>query len=210
MSKLPTNVTNFVNALQGASQRIGEDSSDVQFLKLDKVEGWIYGADDIQVVDDSRWAINPNSFATGFAAWDDSEFVDEIMGLITEPPIIKADLPDVGARWDSAVSFEMVCLDGEDEGVKVLYKTTSKGGQKAFRAVLNEVLPRAQANEADLVPIVNLERDSYKHKKYGTIAIPMFTVVSWSNMAASPADVPEPEKAPEVIEKPKTRRRRRG
>ncbi len=204
---LPANITNMVNAMEEAKTRVSADS-DSQFLKLDKVDGWIYGADDIQVEDQSNWAINPNSFATGFQAWDDSEFEDEVMSLITEAPVIRSELPAANGTWSPAIAFQLVCIDGEDKGLSVLYKTTAKGGQKAFKVVLDEVLVRAKAGEAELVPIVHLKQDSYKHKSYGKIVTPVFDIVGWADMDAAVPD--EPEKEPEAEKEPEPKPRRRN
>ena len=220
MTTLPANILNLVTALEQTSARTSSsgDSDGSQYLKMDKTGTWMFGADDLEVEEGVEFAINPNSFATGFIAWDDGEPLDEAMALITEPAIVASELPvHPGVKWSTQIGFQLKCLNGEDEGTEMLYKATSKGGKAAFKELVNEVLTRAKAGETDIVPIVDLSSSSYKHKKYGKIFTPVVKVVRWMGMdgatAAEPEAEPEPE--PAVVEKPakkpaRSRRSRRS
>ena len=216
MSTLPASITSLITAIETTSTRVALASNDgKQFLKIAKGGFWAFGADETEVEEASRWAINPNSFSTGFACWGEGELLDEAMALITDDPIIKAQLPTHDKPWQDQIGMQLVCLDGEDEGTEAVYSATSHGGKKAFRGLLDEVLAKAKAGDPEIVPIVELEVESYKHKKYGKVFTPAFNVVSWVSLDASVAPTTEPDDAVEGEPEPEpepakpARRRRR-
>jgi hypothetical protein len=97
------------------------------------------------------------------------------------------------------------------------YKASSRGAQKAFKALVQEILKRAQASKTDLLPVVVLESESYKHKTYGKIYNPILSIDEWVSMddiadvaAPEPEPVVEKEPEPEPEVKPKRRRRRKA
>ena len=125
-------------------------------------------------------------------------------------------LPDVsehkGAKWTPQVAMQMKCMDGEDAGTEVVYSTTSMGGQKAFKNLLAIITGQIQSGNPAVVPIIVMEKDSYKHKKYGKIFTPELNVVDWMELTATQpaAGEPEvPEEAPVVEEEPEAPVRRR-
>jgi hypothetical protein len=60
MSNLPAvNPTELGNALVAAKSRISMDAGDQPFLRLLKSGEWVYSADDVEVQEDSIWAVNP-------------------------------------------------------------------------------------------------------------------------------------------------------
>ena len=131
------------------------------------------------------------------------------------PPV--SELADYGKDWDQQMSVQLQCIDGEDAGTTVLYKGTSLGLRTAMKGVINELLTQLQKDQTKIVPVVELEVDSYKHKKYGEIFTPVLDIVSWLSMSGEAAEE-EPEKieetpeseVEEVEEEPKARRGRRS
>lgn len=228
MAQLPVDPNKLLEGFKKAKERQELASTDVSFLKLDKAGIWTYGSEEIEVEEGSKWAINPATMATGFAAWDDSEKVGEEMAPITsDEPIIRGRLPDVGAAWSPQTAMQLKCLTGEDAGTEVLYSTTSKGGVRAFKALTAALIARMETGSTEIIPIVELEVDSYKHKKYGKIFTPELKVVDWMALDAKEAPTQKPEKAKdegeeedaeeaeeaEVVEpeeKPRRRRRQRA
>lgn len=207
MSTLPATVTNLITALEKASHTPALSSnSGKHYLKMAKGGFWAYGADEKEVEEGSKWAINPNSFATGFACWDDGKNLGEEMALITEEPILRHQLPDLGAPWKDQVGLQLACISGEDKGTECIYTATSVGGKNAFKAILNAVLERGRGGHADIVPVVELDVDSYKHKSYGKVFTPVFSIVSWATLDGLVADVEDDVEEDE----PTPRRRRRG
>jgi len=205
MSNLPVvNPAELGKQLQAATQRtVATDG--IPFLRLIKSGEWVYSADDVEVQEGSLWAVNPNSFMEGFVAWGEGELLGEEMQPMTAAPILAANLPAVdGAKrgWEKQTGFMLLCLNGEDKGTQVMYKTSSKGGIKAVRQLVNDVVSKLGEDQVNYVPRVELDMDSYKHKQYGKIYTPIFDVKEWGGFteeapaqeAAAPEQAPEPAK----------------
>ena len=218
---LPANITDLVTSIQQTKTRLATSGGgDSQFLKMSKQGVFVYGADETEVEEGSRWAINPNAFATGFACWGDGELLDEAMALVTDDPIVKSELAVHPKPWAVQVGLQLACISGEDTGTQVKYTATSVGGKKAYTALLDELLKQASSGSPDIVAIVELDCDSYKHKKYGKVFTPIFKLVEWQSMdamvTATEADEEddyedEEEIVEEVVEeKPKRRTRKRA
>lgn len=196
-------------------------TGDFLYLKMSKTGDWVYGAEETEVGHDSAFVIDPDSYAQGFVAWDDGELIDEKMSVAGQAPITKADLPDIGGvRWDSQVAFALKGLEGKEEGVQLLYKTSSKGGKAAVAELLSKIIDRGQAGEMEICPIVLLDTTSYKHKKYGKIFTPVLHVDEWIDLPPAgqtapvvkivePTPEPEPEPAPEPVATTTPTRKRR-
>ena len=209
---LPANTSNLINSLSTAVKKINAaDTSGVAYLKMTKAGEWIFGADEVEVNETTEWAINPDCFSVGYACWGDGVLLDEKMALVTDDAILKSDLPTLSHGWKDQVGMQLACLEGVNEGQQVVYTATSKGGSDAFKAVVEAVVERATAGKTDIIPVVCLTTDSYKHKKYGKVYTPVFNIIGWEGgeESAEPepvAEVVEPEPVVEVAAKP-TRRR---
>ena len=218
MSNLPANITNLKTGLAKAKQRhqIGPDGG--QFLKLSKSGVWNYGADELEVEKTALVAVNPGSFAEGYICWSaegSSGPLGEEMVSLYDEPLQRGELPDLGAPWSEQVAFQAVIINGVDKGVELIYKASSKGGRKAFATLINEILAQYEANPDDpaVVPIIELNVDSYRHKSYGKIFTPDFKIVKWATMedTIDSIDLMEgPEAEPEPEPEPAPRRRRRA
>lgn len=194
-------------------------SGGVPFLKLDKGTGeWVYGANADPVEDNDLWAIDPRSLQIGYVAWTDKprKNVAEIMRSIFEPPLGNTDFPDVpnGAAWNEQRSMLLVGAKGANKGQTVRYSNGSMGGMERFDELVGEVLARAKTGKADLMPIVRLGSDHYRHAEYGRIHKPIFEIVEWASLDDSYEDIedvePEPEPEPEEVNPRQRRRRRRS
>lgn len=209
MENLPIDPKSLAQGLSQAQQRLPA-SADVQFIKLTRSGEWVFGADDNEV-EDGEWAVNPQSFVEGFIAWGDGELLGEEMAPMAGTPILQSDLEAVeGGKWAKQVGFVMQCVSGEYEGVTALYKTSSKGGTKAVRAMVEQVV-KAITNGDEIVPIVSLKASHYKHKQYGKIYTPEFKIDRWITMSATSAveELDEDELPIEDFEKEPAKKRRR-
>ena len=204
MSNLPAvNPTELGNALVAAKSRISMDAGDQPFLRLLKSGEWVYSADDVEVQEDSLWAVNPSSINEGYAAWGKGELLGEEMAPMAGVPVLATSLPDVGAKWTKQIAFVLKCLNGEDAGTQVLYKTTSKGGLKAFNKLLSELIEQIEKDGTHIVPVITLEMDSYKHKEYGKIYTPIFNVKDWLDFGGlKDTDEDSADDAPEAAAEP--------
>ena len=225
---LPANLGNMATALQQAVHTSGASGGDL-YVKMTKEGEWVYGAEETEIEEGAVIAINPMSFQHGWTAWGTKEHgtdgtnVGEVMGSAAEPIPDRNTLPDVKGEWTQQVGVQMRITNGEDEGVQLQWKTNSHGGRKAWAALLQQVIGQINKGTTDIVPLVTLDCDSYKHKTYGKTYTPEINVVGWSGMdgEAAPAAAPaieedvhaEPEAAaidePEAEEEEAPPRRRR-
>ena len=230
MNNLPVSASDLVGAIIKTTSTLAQDTSGKAYLRLHKGGFFVYGADDVEVEEGSKWAVNPASFALGFIAWPaegTGKPLGEEMRSITDDPIVLSALPQVAGSWTQQVGMQLMCVSGEDVGTEAVFKASSKGGINGFNDFLNQVLAQLKANPDTqaVVPVITLEVNSYKHPTYGKIYTPVFQIDSLTSMDEMPTDdeaepevEPEqlaaPETEPEVAEKPaapvKKRRRRRA
>lgn len=205
-------------SLNNAAMTMPRVGGDKQFLKLDKGNGdWIFGQEETLVEPEALWAVNPASFMHGYISWDKNQQVE---GEVMVP--VSRTLPDVNSLkvkdspdgqptgengWQFQMSVDMVCIKGEDAGTVVEYKQSSTGAMKAFRSLTDAIGGQLEKNADEIVPIVVMKSDSYKHKKWGRIFNPIFEVVEWRTMDDnSPVgDVSAEEAKPEVSARTRTR-----
>lgn len=179
---LPANPDDLVAGLQNVSSVVKGGTGGVPYLRLLKSGVFAYGAENIEPEDGSHWAVNPYSLEHGFACWGDGELLDERMVPFTEPPPNRADLPDYGHDWNQQIAMHLQCVTGEDTGTTVLYKGTSTGLRNAFRELVDAMLAKLKHDQVNYVPVVMLDVDSYQHKKFGEIFVPIFDIVQWVSM----------------------------
>jgi hypothetical protein len=182
------NITHFQKALATTKNAVGVEAGNKQFLKLLKNGGyWVYGQKDTEVEEGSLWAINPMSLQAGFIAWKGGQPVGKRMGSIFNPPIRRDELDEVGAKWDEAVSFDLVCISGEDTGTECQYTANSYGGRKAFTDLMDALMKQTGVDATKIVPIVEMTSDSYIHKEFGETFNPIFEIKEWRAMDVAPA-----------------------
>lgn len=184
LTTLPASVTALASAMEQAATAIRNASGDMPFLRLLKSGEWVFGADDTDVEADSLWAVDPNSFCMGFQAWnEDGELQGEITQLVTEQPVLRSELKTVDGEWRPLMGCTLVCITGDENGLHVSYKTTSKGGIKALGKLMQDLVTRIKAAPADgtYIPVIQLVAESYKHKKYGRIYTPALVVKEWTD-----------------------------
>jgi len=178
-------------------------------LKMDKTGHWVFGADQTEAEDDSRWAVNPFSFVHGYIAWGDGEVLAEKMASVTQPlPELDTAPPGAKKGWEQQVGLMLKCLTGEDEGLECRYTTTSVGGKRAVQELAVAIAAQVEKDPTKPVPIVTLGKDHYQHKSYGRIYTPVFKVVEWVSMDGEADKAEEPD-APvaDAAEGPRRRRR---
>lgn len=197
---VPADPAQLVAGLTNVGQSLQAGSGGIPFLRLLKSGIYAYGQENIEPEPESRWAINPYSIQHGWACWGDGELLDERMVPFNQMATPKGELPDLGHEWRQQVAMLMQCLDGADEGQQVLYKGTALGLCNAVKELINLIVKQAQTKATHIVPVVELECDSYQHKKHGQIFYPVLPIVDWLSLEgvseAADSD-PEPEAEPE-------------
>ncbi len=216
---LPIKPEDLEAGLQNVQSSIQGGTGGMPFLRLLKAGYFVYGAENIEVEPGSEWAINPYSLMHGYACWAPGELLDERMVPFTQQPPNKAELPDLGQSWDQQVAMQLACISGEDTGTNVLYKGTSTGLRNAAKELITVIISQLQTDKEHVVPVVELENDSYNHKTYGQIFFPLLTIKKWTTIDGdepaaggqvtdqSDADDPTPEsETAEAAPKPRRRR----
>lgn len=179
---------------------------------------WCYGQENVEVEPGSLWAINPMSLQHGYICWTDwaqkqqpkrkNEVVGEVMRPMTAAKPLRDALPDMGDwsdNWKDQISFQMMCISGEDVGTQVLYKTTSVGGVGEVTELIAAIMQQLDTDPTKPVPCVDLQTDHYIHKQYGKTYTPVFDIQKWvplsndmpangNGAAVEPTKPTEPEK----------------
>lgn len=198
-TNLPANISKLIGALEDAQQATPTTSSgDFQYLKMTKMGEWVFGAEETEVASNSAFVVDPETYAQGYVAWGtEGTLIEEIMSPAGKPPVIMADLPTLpaGVAWGVQVAFGLKCIEGAQDGLQLLYKTSSKGGREAVAELLAEIIARGKVGETEICPVVYLENTNYKHKKYGKIFIPAITVDGWMDIPSGDDEPTEEPKA---------------
>lgn len=156
-------------------------ASGLPYLGLDKSGSWKFGQDASEVQDGSYWAMDLPTAQWGFIAWVDGKPAGEVMVSIGQQRPMRGEL-DAGLPWGDQVAIEMVCVSGDDIGTRVVFKTSSVGGVKAFMAYKDAVKRAVPADPSKPIAVVQLETTKYQHSKYGQITNPTLKICGWSSM----------------------------
>lgn len=195
VSGLPQTADDFLQALQTMVGGIQGGGGGPPLLRLIKEGIFVYGQENIEVEEGSLWALNPASMEHGWACWDDGQLLGEQMVPFNLPQPRRDALPDYGPdrEWKQQVSARMKCRTGEDVDVEVLYKGTSLGQRNAFKELIIKIMQRVKQDPGHFVPVVELNMDSYQHKKYGKTFFPVLDLYGFMSMSGENAlDWPAP------------------
>jgi hypothetical protein len=155
-------------------------------LRLLKDGDWVFGQDDADVQAGSHWAINVASIGWGSVCWTNypAGQKNKRLGLVVVPitqakPATPA--PIEGFPFTDFVTFDMLCLDGDDEGTEVTYGTSSIGGMRAFTKLRDAIIAQLQKDVRTPCPVVTLTEESYKGA-YGKTYNPIFNITGWADL----------------------------
>ena len=174
-------VSSLSTALRNIEVDVGPAGTAI--LKMDKTGHWVFGADQTEAEEDSKWAINPFSFVHGFIAWGDGEVLGEKMVSVSQPlPELEPAPPQSKKGWEIQAGLSLRCISGEDAGLQARYSTTSVGGKRAVLALGAAIVAQVERDQSKPVPVVLLKKEHYQHKNYGRIYTPVFEIVEWVSM----------------------------
>jgi len=188
-------VSSLSTALRSIQAEVGAVGTAI--LKMDKTGHWVFGADQTEVEEGSKWAVNPFSFVHGFIAWGDGEVLGEKMVSVTQPlPELDAAPPQSKKGWETQVGMSLKCISGEDANLECRYTTTSVGGKRSVQTLAAAIAAQVETNQDKPVPVVVLKKEHYQHKSYGRIYTPVFEVVEWVSMDGEGSPEPEGDEPP--------------
>lgn len=206
-SNLPS-VQSLASSLRGIEKDVGP--AGVVIIKMDKTGHWVFGADQTEVEDDAKWAVNPFSFVHGYIAWGEGTVLGEKMASISEP-LPELEPAPAGAKrgWEKQVGLSVKCINGEDEGMEARYSATSVGGKRAVQELAVAIAQQVDRDQTLPVPIVRLKKEHYQHKTFGRIYTPVFEILDWIGMDGKTADAGADVAVEDAAEAPSESRRRR-
>jgi hypothetical protein len=175
------------------------------FFRLLKSGKFVFGQTNEEVQQGSKWAVNIMSMQHGWSCWVDgghgkaNELAGQVMAPMTAPKPARPD-PIEDTPFKEQRSFEMKCLNGDDAGTEVQYTINSVGGFRAIDGLLAAIYDQLAKSPGYPCPVLCFSSETYIHKKYGEIAVPIFQVMGWADMngnlqGAEPVALPVGEKA---------------
>lgn len=196
------------------------------FMSFGRDGVWTHGQANEEVREGEEVAINPLSIETGFICWSDrgengptNEVLGEVMVPLGEDAPLKHTLPvkedkqSVKApEWRDQIKVTMRLLDGPNKGTQVTYSTTSVGGIGALKGLIDQIMLQLDEDPANIVPVVTLGSDHYKHKKWGKTYTPEISIVDFISLDDEPEsdeDGDEEEQPPADEKKPARSRSRK-
>ena len=168
---------------------------------------WAFGTRRTIPESGSLWAANPASFLWGWVCWGDAKkTVGEKLVPVSQPMPDVTELPDKGFPWQQEMSVDLTCISGTDAGVEVVFKSNTEGGKGELTLLIKAVQDRINGGQhgGKVVPIVQLETDSYGHEQFGKTHIPVMAIADWMPLNG-PAPAPTPTPTP-AGEQPRRRR----
>lgn len=177
------------------------------FVKFGKDGVWVFGQENTELKAGTEVAINPLSVKSGYSSWTDydqklkkkNELVGEFLVPLGAPIPPKHTMKDTGWDWRDLRVIEMKVLNGPHKGKELSFSTTSDGGLRAIKAILDQVVVQLDEDPEYIVPVVKLGNAFYEHKQWGKTYTPVMDVVDFMTMDGPDAEA-EPEAEPEAPE----------
>ena len=92
------------------------------------------------------------------------------------------DVDDDGVPRNPWTRTTKMPLKDPATGEEFIYATSSRGGIGAVGRLVS-IVRRGQRNGKAGLPVVRLDVDDYKHKQYGKVFVPQFTLVGFKSEA---------------------------
>lgn len=213
-------LSNLKTALNNVRSHIPNAGGD-PLVRLGRDGVWVYGAENVEVQEGSRWAVNPLSIEHGWICWTDytkDELKEKKQNVILNEVMVPASmpLPSVDSLskqpypYAQQVSVQLKCLTGDDRGTEVLYKPSSVGGSNAMSKLIGEIMAQMDADPEKPIPVIVFETDSYAHKTWGKTFVPVLDIVDWVPFTDDMPAEDTVEAAAETKPAPEPTRRRTG
>ncbi len=196
-------------ALAAEAQTYKGGGGGLAFLKFSGNDGYYsYGAEDTDLLDGTRAAVDPMSLKRGFICWNDGEMIEELMySLMEGNPPAKHELPDHGPYkakgdgWSDQKTIEMKTIDAPF--VQLLFQANNRSKLNALEALMKQIVREVKAYPG-CYPIIEFGHSTFEAQerneageKVGrkmTKYAPVFTIVDWipeEELAALAEGAPE-------------------
>ena len=137
----------------------------------------------------TKLVANMAELEVGWIRWVDKKPAEQKMHLLTEGvrytrdqlgyddetewEVDKDNKPQ--DPWQETNTLPMASLDGEEA---YMFNASSYGGRGAIAKLCKQYGSEYRQHPGEF-PVIELDRDSYKHDDYGKIWFPVFTIVDW-------------------------------
>jgi hypothetical protein len=155
---------------------------------------WYAGPDQKKIELGTRMIVNGDSMMLGWQLWADERVVDFVMGELVKgfqpPKREELSFPPgpngKNAEWPlddngnpaDPWRYAIQVLMRDEDGQLYTFSIGSKGGRSALGLLMLEWSQKCREG-AEVYPVVELGADTYKHKKYSLIDIPLLEIVDW-------------------------------
>lgn len=176
------------------------------FLKFSKGE-YLKGQNDDEVAIGTRLAANMAELSIGWIRWEDGKPAERRMGLLAQghKPEARDSLGYTDqSQWEEDENGKPkdpwnftneLPLANPETGEQMTFSASSKGGIGAIGNLCKAYGREYRAREGQ-VPIIELQRDSYKHKVYGKTYVPLIPIVDWVDNGTIPEPAKDEEEEP--------------
>lgn len=188
-------------------QTAREAAPSAQFLRMDKTGTWVFGVEADEIGNDEKFLVNPQGFQHGWVCWSvkGSTKLGEQVAPITSELAETGPVPDGGRAWEFQLGMHLVGAEGSAHaGVNMVFRSSSVGGKRAV-ASLAGLMGMQMDSGSTKVPVVSLDSESYLHKDFGKIYVPIVEVDKW---VEAPTATPVKAK-PKAIAPPVKKKARR-
>lgn len=181
--------TTGANAYESYGNAVSSRAIVGELLKFNKGE-FTAGQDDDEVDIGTQLIANMDDLAVGWVKWEDGKPVEHVMGRVADGhmPEKRSALGDLDKdQWetdkddrplDPWSETNYLLLKERDGDQVYTFSAASKGGRNAI-ADLCKSYGKAMRQHPDEYPIIELGKDSYKHKDYGKVFVPTLKLVGW-------------------------------
>lgn len=180
-----------------------EAASGGTFLKFNRGE-WQVGQNGDETPLGRRLVANMAELSIGWIRWVDGKPADRRMGLLaqghkperrdelghTDQTLweVETDGENAGTPKDPWSFTNELPLADPQTGEQLTFAASSKGGINCI-GNLCKAYGREYRQRGDMVPVLELARDSYMHPKYKKTYVPILNIIDWMENGS----VPEPQ-----------------
>lgn len=192
-----------VAAFGAAASTLGGDSKPI--CKFDKGD-WVIGQDKELVPTGARFALNMGEAQWGWLLWRDKKVDDRRMAAVASgtPIPSRGELGHTDqAMWDRdkdgkaidpwSKTIELPARELSGEQREINMSGSSKGWEGCCKTLFKAFSDGMKLNTGK-VPVVELGVGRYNHSTYGTVKVPVLTIVDWK----TPAELMSAEPAPKA------------